>query len=130
MNEKNDFIDRLERHEEEGTPLSNEDESWFENLKSAARASGELSIKEDLDGYYKEHKKAVRVRTIKLTSMSVAASVVIGLTIFYNTSSPDGGVNLIMEEQPIYSDSASYDSTRKENIQEKIKKDVDDESQQ
>ncbi len=126
MSIQDDFEERLRKYEEEGTSLSEEEMKWYETVKAAAMAEGELKIKSDLEAYYSEYQKNKKNRIIKFSVIGIAASVILGLFVFYNLQKdPSNPVQLQQNDQPVFSDSATYDSSRLEHIRKNEQDSVD-----
>ncbi len=117
-----EFVIAIEQFEDEKGQLTPEQEEWYNAFVRGINASGEMKLKSELEGYYDLHRKGSSKRVVKFWSViGVAAMLALG-GFYLSTSSSPSTIKLQMEEAPIFSDSARYDS-----IQNKIKKnDADD----
>ncbi len=125
MSHMNDFIQRLEAHENGSTKLGARELEWYTTFVSGVVATGEVELKKELEGYYQQHTEQKSSKVIRLWSaVGIAAMLVLGGIYFSTTQSASDPIQLQTNEAPIFSDSATYDSTQNK-IEKKSKDDVD-----
>ena len=125
MANSDDFVQKLEQFEHNGGQLDVSESAWYKDFLTGLSAKGELSLKSDLEAYYDAHSKAKQSKVVRLwTTVGIAAMLAVGGFYMTTVSSSSGPTPLQVNEAPIYSDSASYDSTQNV-IEKKIEEDVD-----
>lgn len=112
MSSTNDFIDRLEEHENGTARLKSNELSWYNGLVKGVIAKGELNLKKQLEGFYEEHTQKKSTRVVQIWSaVGIAAILVIGGFYLSTINSSSDPIQLQTNDAPIYSDSATYDTT-------------------
>ncbi len=125
MSSVNDFIKRLEDHEHGTSRLEAEELVWYNHFVDGVSAVGELELKNELEEYYQEHVEKKSSKVIQLWSaVGIAAMLALGGVYFSTTQSASDSIQLQTNEAPIFSDSATYDSTNNK-LEKKSENDVD-----
>lgn len=126
MSSQSDFLNRLEDFENGKGHLEGQEESWYNSFTKGLTAIGELKLKEELEGYYQEHQQEKGGKVVQIWSIvAIAVMLVLGGFYLSTLNSSSDSIQLQMNEAPIYSDSAVYDSSQKK-FEKKIEDDVDE----
>lgn len=121
----NDFINRLEEHENGTAELKAQELAWYNDFVDGVRAKGELVLKKELNEFYAEHTQSRSAKVIRMWSaVGIAAILAIGGFYFSTINSSSDPIQLQTNDSPIYSDSATYD-TAENKVEKKSENDVD-----
>ena len=124
MSLPNNFSDRLALHEEGTDSLDQAELSWYQSMVRGLHATGELDLKRQLDDYYSEFQEKNSTKVIRLWSaVGIAAILLIGGFYLSTISQSGDPIQLQTNEAPVFSDSATYDSSQN-NFENKSNNDV------
>jgi len=106
-----DFVLSLEQFENGNGELNARDQDWYDAMDHCIQTKGELSLRNQLEDFYDEYAKNQSSKVIRLWSaVGIAAMLVIGgvyLTVVNSSTNP---IQLQINDAPVFSDSASYDT--------------------
>ena len=125
MTSANNFIERVAQYEHEGAGLEAQELDWYEDFVNGVVATGEMKLRQELQGYYQEHLRSKSTKVLSIWSaVGIAAMLAIGGIYFSTIQSASEPIQLKTNEAPVYGDSATYDTTENK-VEKKSENNVD-----